>query len=193
MYSALDKVMFPEPRDLWINMMPIVMGDWSTIPSQLDGYLGMIDECQFPKGDVVYVSVRESYQKRGTFQSRPGLHTEATSDYSWGGWGGRQINEGIYMASTDGSCYLHNELQFTNDKQGAIEYAHSSAIVTEPNRMYWLTDRTPHCNMPAFKDGIRQWFRLVSNKVGAWYTKHSTPNPLGVKPTCLITDEDKFN
>ena len=32
----------------------------------------------------------------------------------------------------------------------------------------------------------------VVGYVGVWWSKHSTPNPLGTKPACPIVDLDKF-
>ena len=32
----------------------------------------------------------------------------------------------------------------------------------------------------------------MTNSVSAWYSRHSTPNPLGVEPDCPILDIDKF-
>ena len=61
-----------------------------------------------------------------------------------------------------------------------------------PNRLYWLTDRTPHESLPLEKTQRRQFFRLVSSEVSVWYSKHSTPNPLGVKADCKIVNRDKF-
>ena len=37
-----------------------------------------------------------------------------------------------------------------------------------------------------------RYFRLVTNSVSAWYSRHSTPNPLGIEPDCPILDIDKF-
>jgi hypothetical protein len=37
-----------------------------------------------------------------------------------------------------------------------------------------------------------RYFRLVTNSVSAWYSRHSTPNPLGIQPDCPILDIDKF-
>ncbi len=37
-----------------------------------------------------------------------------------------------------------------------------------------------------------RYFRLVTNSVSAWYSRHSTANPLGTQPDCPIVDVDKF-
>ena len=57
----------------------------------------------------------------------------------------------------------------------------------ESNNIYWMTDRTPHEALPMRETGYRQFFRLVTHKVGLWYEQHSTPNPNGVVPDPNIT------
>ena len=64
------------------------------------------------------------------------------------------------------------------------------------NRMYWMTDRTPHESLPLKKACHRQWFRLVTSAVSAWFVDHSTPNPNGVVPDPDVTitlKGDKFD
>jgi len=58
-------------------------------------------------------------------------------------------------------------------------------------QLYWMTDSTPHEALP-MPPGYRQWFRFVTSAVSVWYSRHSTPNRLGVKPACDIIHESKF-
>ena len=64
----------------------------------------------------------------------------------------------------------------------------------EANRIYWMTDRTPHEAVPLAQDTYRQYFRLVTEDVGVWYDQHSTANPFGVVPpeNVRIISESKF-
>merc|ERR1712176_540425 len=57
----------------------------------------------------------------------------------------------------------------------------------EANTMYWLTDRTPHETLPVKEDTYRQFFRVVTSKLSAWFPEHSTANRLGIKPDSAIT------
>lgn len=61
--------------------------------------------------------------------------------------------------------------------------------------LLWLTDSTPHESLPAKKDGIRQFFRLVSHHVGIWFEQNSDKNPLGVEPPShvQVVKECKFS
>lgn len=66
------------------------------------------------------------------------------------------------------------------------------AVKMDPNTLYWITDRTPHESLPAPETVHRQWFRLVAEEVGVWWSQHSTANPLGVQPNCRIEHGNKF-
>jgi hypothetical protein len=61
--------------------------------------------------------------------------------------------------------------------------------------MYWLTDRTPHESLPLKNASHRQYFRLVTSRLSAWFPQHSTSTRLGVLPDPAVTkvlDMDKF-
>jgi len=65
-----------------------------------------------------------------------------------------------------------------------------------PNEMYWLTDRTPHESLPLKTDTYRQFFRLVTSQLSAWFAEHSTANRSGTEPDPAITKiirGSKFN
>eukprot|EP00051_Salpingoeca_urceolata_P015508 m.201473 g.201473 ORF g.201473 m.201473 type:complete len:286 (+) comp18420_c0_seq1:12-869(+) len=86
-FLQLDAVHFPEPTGINVNMMPIVMGDATTVPEDLHGYLSMINQCGFNSGDKVYLSIMETTVTPGTTQRRPGVHTDGTTISHWGvGW-----------------------------------------------------------------------------------------------------------
>jgi len=197
-------------------MMPFIMGDPATIPGYLHGYLPMIDKCSsIERGKVAYLTVHESLVKSGDSQRRGGIHTESYDSTKQGGWGGGwgkgslhsgwgggwgkgqkegcAIRDGIYMASTDGSCRIWDCSAGKVDKHGALMTSPSGlSEKMRPNYLYWMTDRTPHEALRVSKDTRRQFFRLVSNKIGGWFKQHNTPNPFGVLPDCPIIEGSKF-
>ena len=65
--------------------------------------------------------------------------------------------------------------------------------VLKKNKLYWMTDRTPHESLPLKESQYRQFFRLVTHKVSLWYEDHSTPNPFGLMPDKNITTIIKGN
>lgn len=66
-------------------------------------------------------------------------------------------------------------------------------VLFEANRLYWITDRCPHECLPMPRSDMRQFFRYVTSAVDIWYTQHSTPNRLGVKPKGKMLYGSKFN
>jgi hypothetical protein len=111
---------------------------------------------------------------------------------------------GIYMASNiDDSCKVWNsQIQPAGNgeeiigKHGDVEHLRSylgPSHLTEANRLYWITDRTPHESMPLKQGTYRQFFRLVTHQVSLWFEDHSTPNPLGVVPNPALTKIVKGN
>lgn len=208
-------------------MMPFIMGDPSTLPVELHGYLPLITSCDsITPGKVAYLTVTEGRVQGGDTQRRGGIHTEGGIHLFGGGWAGRfgggsddileELKElqrvgreeltyeqaqrleylegiihgtasvrkdGVYMASTDGSCRVWGSTTFDVDALGALKGAPSGkAEKMEASRMYWMTDRTPHEALPSMFSGPRQFFRLVSNDVDGWWKTHSTANPPGHSP-----------
>lgn len=85
-----------------------------------------------------------------------------------------------------------------SDEHGGIEHMreylpNDRTHVIGNGELVWLTDRTPHEPLPAAVSGRRQFFRLVAGPISVWYSRHNTPNPLGVAPGAPISDIDKFS
>lgn len=107
--------------------------------------------------------------------------------------------DGIYMASTvDDSCAIYPALierpwEIT-DAHGGCECLRDrlpAPTLTKANKLYWITDRTPHEAIPTSSGGYRQFFRLVVGRISTWYAKHNTANPL-CDPDAPISYDDKF-
>lgn len=212
-FLRIGAVEFPPYQGGQVNMMPIIVGDLWTLPDRLRGYATLIDATGLPRGELAYLTVHESVVRPGETQRRPGAHTDATKFHAWGGgpWGGGEPQptppkppkpspkppkptRGIYMASTDGLCRIWNEVTRDVDSHGGLLILPTSApTVMEPSVLYWATDRTPHESLPARQQTRRQFFRLVADEIGVWWSKHSTPSPFGVKPNARVVDGDKFS
>jgi hypothetical protein len=171
---------------------------------------------------IMYLTIHEEFIKSEETHRRPGLHIERPGSIINGGeivkydvndpkylglrWGLGYVSEqgipidGIYMASNVcDSCSVYNCLidkpEEVTDKFGGIE--HMKWKLGEPeflkaNKLYWITDRTPHESLPMKTDTWRQFFRLIVGDISVWYSKHNTPNPLGIMPNAPIVDDDKF-
>lgn len=203
---AVGEVTFPSPSEISVNMMPFVMGDSDSLPVELRQYLPLISACGLEAeqiGKVGYLSITESAVLAQSSQRRPGIHTDKHPSTGWGGgWGRGGVTErrkdGIYMASTvSDSCRAwdtHIEVPGTMGDCEALreELERFPSVSMQANVLYWMTDSCPHESLPMEFGTYRQWFRLVTHKVGLWYAQHSTPNPLGVLPACEIIERNKF-
>lgn len=195
---------FPEPGDININMMPFIMGYKESLPDKYKPYWPMIENCDLPNTEinkVGYLTIHESFVEAGKCQRRSGLHIESpgtlaakgvyTKDrYDWGcgivNHDRSRVEGGIYMASNvASSCRLWNEKisdpQMAAGKLGDMEHMRDllgDGIDMKPGTIYWLTDATPHESLPAKEDCYRQFFRLVTSSLSAWYPDHCTANPL---------------
>ncbi|CAB3991347.1 Hypothetical predicted protein [Paramuricea clavata] len=167
-------------------------------------------------GKIGYLTIHESYVDEGTSQRRPGIHTESPGVVmlkdskgcvmkKYFGWGGRYIKKtelegGIFMASNvENSCRVWNceilrpEVDSLDvvGKHGDIEHLReflpADSETMTAGRVYWITDRTPHESLPLKKGIYRQFFRLVTSLVTAWFEDHSTKNPNGVVPDPKLT------
>jgi len=106
-----------------------------------------------------------------------------------------RVEGGIYMASSvKNSCHMWNALitdpALVTGQHGDLEHIREELGKGEamrPNLMYWLTDRTPHESLPLQEETYRQFFRLVTSDLSAWFPEHSTANSLGTKPDPSIT------
>ncbi len=221
----------PDRPLLNINMMPINLFNLDSIPEFCKDYLYLILNCQnhisneyfqtidsetwkpIYKNPVAYLTIHESFVKKGETQRRPGIHTESPklklndidnqchNEYLTLAWG-RGYHGGIFTWSNVSNSTRFWNCQIKEDgilEGGDCEYLRKSlndfpVISNESNSLYFMTDRTPHEALPASSDCFRVFFRLVVGKVDVWFKKHSTKNPLGILPgvDTKILDINKF-
>lgn len=99
---------------------------------------------------------------------------------------------GIYMASNiSDTCAIWGSKII--DRDGSIIGAHGdiermrhvlgpAEMKLKAGQLVWMTDKTPHESLPLKENTTRQFFRLVTGEVSAWFADHCTPNPCGVVP-----------
>ena len=198
-YKSLGRVLFPIVKAVRINMMPFVMGDMETLPSNVRQYSDIIKACSLPEsevGKIGYLTIDESFVSAGSTQRRPGIHTERHPSKSWGGGGWGGFKGGLYMCSSIGnSTRIWDERIEEPGELGDCEHLRSklgSGSMLQAGELVWLTDATPHEAVKTNFSAIRQFFRLVTSEVSVWYEKDSTANPFGIKPGCKIVKGSKF-
>lgn len=170
-------------------MLPFRMGDKASLQEKYHEYFRLIMACNVPKeelGKVGYLTVSETYVKKGDTQRRPGIHVEKVSETSnWGGnWGGGGGNggSGLYMASNvDDTCRVWDYHVETPGHLGDCEHLRdylTNPISMKAGMLIWMTDSCPHEALPQHESAQRQFFRLVTSRVDFWYSAHNTLNPL---------------
>lgn len=176
---------------------------------------------EYDPNKIVYLTIHESYVPPQTSQRRPGIHIERPGSIcegsrlilkdfkniefeslAWGlgHWHDDIPVDGIYFATNvSGSCNIWPNLidnpHEVTDAHGGVESLRpylGPGIPIEANKLYWMTDRTPHESMPIEQGANRQFLRLVVGRISAWYSQHNTPNPMGTQPDAPIIDTDKF-
>jgi len=203
---------FPEPTGININMMPFRMDDPSSLPEFVQHYWPMIEECNLPakeKQKIGYLTIQEGMVKAGETQRRSGVHIESPGSfvqpgqynkerYNWGcgivNMDRSSVEGGMYIANNvPCSCKLWNvqirEPERAAGKLGDMEHMRDwlpEGVTMDPGKIYWLTDATPHESLPVGEDICRQFFRLVTSSLSAWYPEHCTENPL-VEPDPAVT------
>jgi len=222
-YAHIDWVTFPPSSNININMMPFIIGDISSIPEEYRQYWPMIELChglQKEAGKVGFLTIHESDTRKGESQRRGGVHvdspglmregasyyTEREIECEWGSGAIYTVLDevfgGIYMASNvrDSTRVWNVRVKpHAIGHMGDVE--HLRDLLCKQNTLHsgqlvWLTDKTPHESLPMKQDCHRQYFRVVSSSVSVWYSKHSTPNRLGITPnaaTTKIVAHDKFD
>ena len=119
---------------------------------------------------------------------RPGVYR---SYICWGGgfFGADGLEGGIFMASNvSESCRVYHcrvsdpSLIGTNGNvehlRNYLDRSNVKVSMIPANHLFWMTDTTPHESMPLKEDVERQYIRIVTHGISAWYAEHSTPNPL---------------
>mmetsp|Transcript_18520 Transcript_18520/g.34481 ORF Transcript_18520/g.34481 Transcript_18520/m.34481 type:complete len:402 (+) Transcript_18520:146-1351(+) len=206
-FARCGKVVFPEPNDRNVNMMPFILGQPESLPQDLRCYYDLIRSCPYVKeeeGKVAYLTVQESDVHAGQSQRRRGLHIESPGffnddsnasaftpgvEHPWGMgvfFGPDHYEGGIYFASNQsGTSRVWNALVDSSvpgivNNGGGCEHLRpwiGKATELEAGELIWMTDRTPHEAIVQESPGHRQFFRLVMPYVNHWYSDHSTPNP----------------
>ncbi|KAJ8600525.1 hypothetical protein CTAYLR_009217 [Chrysophaeum taylorii] len=174
--------------------------------------------------EIGYLTIDERDVEEGTTQRRPGLHAEATpnllpanfepADDTWPtlAWGaGYYVEDCERLGHFEGGLFFASNVARStrvwncraNGKAprgplGGIDHlrpALGPGVDLDEGDLVWITDQTPHEARPVdVPGGKRQFFRLVTSKIDAWYADHSTPNPLGIVPPDYVTivRGDKF-
>ena len=194
-------------------MMPFIIGDKSSLPSDLHCYYDCIEKCPLSEkeyGQVGYLTVQEGFVEAEEAQRRTGLHigtpgavideksamfSPGTERESENTFEDDTYEGGIYMASNmEGTTEVYDALVHKNingiiDRRGGCEHLRGligPGTVLKANQLIWMTDCTPHEALPPQRSGYHQYFCLVTSDISHWFADHSTRNPLVPIPEHVI-------
>lgn len=195
-----------------IMMMPVIIGDMSTVPALLKDYQAAIaqlfevdkDRVSLKNaGKVGYLTIDEKTVKAGTTHRREGKHVDGVYHGDTGDWGGSMggswagRGSGMITVSNVIGCRAWNQC-FDGWPGWEGECDHLAAqlrpeteVVFEPNRAYWLDGLCVHESIPQQVDVQRQFVRLSMPSTGAWFEGY-TENPLGILPSAEILPRREF-
>lgn len=210
-FTEMGFVSFPDFTNTRVMMMPIVIGDTTSIPPVLKHYTQMIksifDIAQARyHGQVGYVTIDESHVEKGKTHRRPGLHVDGIG--GWGGpgtWGGSEeciaemlrlpINTenkyhygpGMFLMASHSGCVAWRQT-FKGEPGSNGECGHlvpqcedKHKRILDANRIYWLNPMCVHAATEMPEETPRQLLRLSMPSNAPWFDEY-TPNPLGVQP-----------
>lgn len=170
-------------------MMPYIQGEPDSLPKDYQSYADIINSIFFKKGDIGYLTIDESFVKKGNphrgsrAKTNRALHTEVGripgKEYVWGGggWGSRDHlvtlngDTEIYLANNiSNSCAMWNathELPSIDGDLGhdLIRYPYRKAVMMESGIVYKIVVLTPHESLPVKEDTDRQFLRIISSGV----------------------------
>ncbi|CAM9094067.1 unnamed protein product, partial [Ectocarpus fasciculatus] len=195
-------------------MMPFDLTDLKSLPPCCRQYAPIIEKVAHMKAKderIAYLTIDERPVSSGKPQRRGGLHVESPGFLPVHHWGGgmmmrnQKICGGIFMASNVSASTAIWNCKIV-DRDGSIIGAHGNIermrsllgpadIKLNAGELVWITDKTPHESLPLHQGTVRQYIRVVTGDVTAWFADHSTPNPCGILPpdNVRIVTGNKFD
>lgn len=203
-FERMGHIALPKFSGLRIMMMPLILGDLSSIPpllSQWKDALASLFKMRDYDGEVGYLTIDEKHITPGDSHRRPGLHVDGVYRGSGGGWGGSapwaSKANGMLLISTPIGCRAWNQdFDGHPDEEGGCDHLANqcrpdAAQVLEPEVAYWASGLCVHESMLQTKPVDRQLARLSLPSTAPWFEGY-TENPLGVKPTGPTLPRRKF-
>lgn len=210
-FSKTCRVSFPNFSDIRIMMMPIVIGDISSIPNSVGKYdVGsyksmlqtLFKECPDEYlGKVGYLTIDEKKIKKGESHRRGGLHVDGwKGSDGWSGgssWSNSGNLYGMLLASSKVGCQAWNKTFIgAPGDENSCEHLRDQAtpeegVLMEENTAYWCGGSCVHESIIQNEDVDRQFLRLSMPNNGHWYVGY-TENPLGIKPSGKIINQKRI-
>ena len=200
-FEKLCRFQLPAYSGTRIMMMPLVLGDLSTIPTFLSHYTGLLEHlfgiCGH-QGEVAYITIDEKIVRPSQSHRRAGLHVDGVYNGGPGSWGGGIWGtNGLYTIASHAGCKAWNqEFSGKPEDEGECDHMRSQCIeerseLFEPNRIYWMSGMCVHESLRFTQTVQRQFVRLSMPSDAPWFEGY-TENPLGTLPTGKILPRREF-
>lgn len=184
-----------------IMMMPLMLGDMSSVPLSLIGWtqaLQRLFKWAGHLGEVGYITIDEKIVRAGTTHRRAGLHVDGLYRGHAGAWGGGPWGGGgmITVASTRNCRAWNQTFEGWPGDDGECDHLagqcrDGASTLFDAKTAYYLEGLCVHESVPVPQDTARQFVRLSFPSRGPWFEGY-TPNPLGVQPTGEILPRRRF-
>lgn len=205
-YEEVGEVDLPQFSGIRVMMMPIVLGDISSLPILLGGWIDTIAQMFRMRdqhaGDIGYLTIDEKHVKAGETHRRAGLHVDGIYQGKTGAWGGggggwSSVGNGMLTVSSPAGCRAwRGRVYGLAGDDGECEhlrdqFPEESGELFRPGVVYWVDGLCVHESVPMVADVDRQFARLSMPSTAPWFEGY-TEKPLGVKPTGPILPRRKY-
>lgn len=199
-FAHLGAVDIPSNTDTRIMMMPLVLGDMTSVPDTLspwrDTIRSLFDMSPCRDG-IAYLTIDCKRVSEGMTHRRSGLHVDGIYRDGVGGWGGGwgAVGTGMLTVSDVPGCCAYRQMFYgwPGDEGDCSHLADQARNGTtfEPGLVYWVDGLCVHESLPMPKDTHRSFVRLSMPSDAPWFEGY-TENPLGVAPAGKILPRRKF-
>jgi hypothetical protein len=201
-FRKVGDVSLPPFSGTRVMMLPIIIGDRSSIPDFVSHYAWTawrLAHMANPShlDEVGYLTIDEKLVPTGLTHRRAGLHVDGGKDKGWGGGGGWSSKEsGMLCVSSPSGCRVwaqdfEGEVGEENDCEHLRHQLRDEGTILGAGEVYWIGGLCVHESLPQDTSVKRQFVRLSLPSTAPWYEGY-TENPLGILPTGPILPRRKF-
>lgn len=196
-FEKICEVKLPGYSGLRIMMLPVIIGEPTSLPAFADGYketfMHVCEAYVKHRGEVGYLTVDEKTVQPQSTHRRAGAHVDGIYQGGVGAWGGGggswgSHGNGMLTVSSPAGCKAwKQEVVGWPGFEGECDHLRDQlkddcATLFEKEMLYWVDGLCVHESMPFEVPTERQFLRLSLPSCGPWFEGY-TENPLGVLPT----------
>jgi len=201
-FNHLGQIELPNFSGTRIMMMPLVLGDMSSIPAFLNDWRKTIENlfgmanC---KEGVGYLTIDEKTVEPSLTHRRAGKHVDGVYKGTFGPWGGGggwgSVGNGMLTVASHAGCRAwKGDFIGRPGYEGECDHLADQCdegTLFEANQVYWVDGLCVHESVPQIARVDRQFVRLSMPSTAPWFEGY-TVNPLGVMPTGEILPRREF-